>query len=87
MRRDFTRDTLQLRGLVAEHDQLGARGDLGVARQRLPTDLGGERPRALGDRVRAQQRTPPPARQRARHVACSDETDHHEAPRLHRHTA
>ena len=69
VRRDFARDVLQLRGLVAEHDEIGAPRHLGVVGQRLAADLLGQRSGALGQRVGAQQRPSPPARERASHVA------------------
>ena len=74
MRRHFGGDVGELRGLVAEHDEIGALSDLGVARQRLAAELCGERLGARGDGIGAQHGPPPSPRQRARHVACSDET-------------
>ena len=64
----------ELSGLVAEHEQIRALGHLGVALQRLPSDLRGKRGGTLGQRVRAEHGAPPPARERAGHVACADET-------------
>ena len=77
MRREFARDRRQLSGLVAEHDEIGPLGHLGVARERLAPDLRGERASALGERVGAQQRPPPPASERARHVPATDQADLH----------
>ncbi len=79
---DLLGDAVELGGLVAEHHELGALGDLGVARERLPPGLLGQRDRAGGDRIEAQHRPPPPAGERARHVACSDQSYLHRAPTL-----
>ena len=46
--------------------------------ERLAAHLRGQAARALGERVGAQQRPAPPARQRASHVAAADQTDLHE---------
>ena len=69
MRRDFGGDVVQLRGLVAEHDEIGALRDFGVALERLAADLGDERLRALGERIGAEHWLLPASRKRARHVA------------------
>ena len=80
--REFPSDRRQLRGLVAEDDELRAGGNLCVARERLASHLGSQAPRALGDRVGAQNRTTPSARERAGHVPAADQTYLHEDRRL-----
>src|SRR4029077_3729761 len=46
--------------------------------KRLASDLRGEGARTIGQRVGAQQRTAPPAGQRASHVSCADQSYLHE---------
>ena len=69
VRGQLARHVLQLSRLVAENDQIGAFGHLSVVRERFAADLSGQSSGALGERVGAQQRTTPPARERAGHVA------------------
>jgi hypothetical protein len=69
-------DFLELRGLVAEDDQIGAVGERAVALDRLPAGLGRQLLRALGEDVGAQDGLAPSARQRAGHVPRSDKADH-----------
>ncbi len=63
---------------MAEHHELGPLGDQRVRCERLSPDLGGQRLGAVGERVGAQQRTPPPASERAGHVPATDQADLHD---------
>ena len=81
-RPDFGGNGGELRGLVAEHEQVRAGGNLGIVRERFAAHLLDDAARALIDRVRAQHRPPPPTGQRARHVPATDETYFHEGSRL-----
>ena len=74
MRCDFAGDAAQLRGLVAEHDEIGAPRHLCVVGERLAAELLDERVSPPGERIGAQHRPPPPARKRTSHVACAYET-------------
>ena len=67
------------RRLVAQDDEVGALGQLGVRGQRLAARLGGQGVGALGQRIAAEDGAAPAARQRARHVPGSDEADLHGA--------
>ena len=67
---------------MAQHDQLGPLRDQRVRGERFATDLGGQRLRSVGERVRAQERTAPSASKRASHVAAADEAYLHEGSRL-----
>jgi hypothetical protein len=76
---DLARHGVELRRLVREHDKVGALGQLAVGAGRLAADERRELPGAAGARIRAQHRLAPAERERARHVAGSDEADHPDA--------
>ena len=67
----------QLRGLVREDHDVGALGQLAVARDGLPARLRGELLRPARAGVGAQHGLPPAEGERARHVAAADEADLH----------
>ena len=67
----------QLVGLVAQDDDVGALGDLGARRQRLAADLLGQRLRARGDDIGAQQRPTPAEGEPSGHAPGADEAELH----------
>jgi hypothetical protein len=77
VRRDLERDRLELRRLVAQHDEVDPLGQLRVRRDGLAPDLGGERLRAREVDVGAQHRLTPAERHAPGHGARSDEADLH----------
>ena len=67
----------ELRGLVSEHDEVGAIGDRHVRLERLPSELIRERLRTARAAVGHEHRVAPAARECARHVASTDQSDLH----------
>ena len=64
-------------GLVAEHEDIGPLGELGVRADRLAAQLLGERCGLGLVHVVHEHRLADAARERGRHVPCSDETQLH----------
>ena len=74
---DLGRHRRELRRLVAQDDDVGTLRDLGRGGQRLAADLLGQRLRALGHHVGAQQRPTPAEGEPPGHAPGADEADHH----------
>ena len=72
---DLARHRVELVGLVAQHHQVGALGDLDGSIRRLASELRGERPCPSGAAVGAQHGIAPASRECARHVASADQAD------------
>ena len=70
-------DLLQLRGLVAEDDDVGPLGHGAIGVQRLPGHLARQLGRPPGQGVGTQHWLGPAASERTRHVPGSDQTDLH----------
>jgi hypothetical protein len=68
---------------VAQEDQVGALGHLGVGGHNLAADLGGQRAGAVGEHVGAHHGPAPAEREAARHVPRADEADLHCGGTLH----
>ena len=74
---DLLGNGLELVGLVAEHDDVGALGQFAVRGNPLASQLVSQRLRAARAAVGAEHGLTPATRQRTRHVSGADESDLH----------